>query len=112
MEITNEKEGDVLVLTVKGDLNSHTSPQFEQVLLPAIDSGQSLVLIDAAGMNYISSAGLRVILKARQKLAPKKGKMAICSLPPMVQDVFEMAGFSGVLPLAKTRADALRALHA
>ena len=112
MEITEAKENDVLILTVTGDLNSHTSPVFEQALLPRIDAGELLVLIDGANLKYISSAGLRVFLKARQKLLPRKGKIALCRLQPMVQDVFEMAGFLGVVPILKTREEAMRLLRA
>lgn len=111
MEITEKKELNVLVLTVSGSLDSHTSIKFENTLMPKVEAGELFVLIDGTDLNYISSAGLRVILKAVQKLSPKKGKMALSNLKSNVQEVFEIAGFMGIVSLVPTKEQALRLLN-
>lgn len=108
MEITEKKDRNALILTISGSLDSHTSIKFENTLIPKIDGGELFVVIDGTDLNYISSAGLRVILKAVQKLSPKKGKMALSNLKSNVQEVFEIAGFMGIVSLVPTQEQAVR----
>lgn len=108
MEIAEKKDRNVLILSISGNLDSHTSLKFETTLMPKVEGSEMFVVIDGTDLNYISSAGLRVILKAVQKLSPKKGKMALCNLKSNVQEVFEIAGFMGIVSIVPKQEDALR----
>ena len=110
MEITEARERNVLILAVNGNLDSHTSPAFEKVLLPKVEGDEKFVLIDGTNLKYISSAGLRSVFKAVQKLSPKKGKLGFCSLASNVREVFEIAGFTGVISISPDKETALRQL--
>jgi anti-sigma B factor antagonist len=67
------------------------------------------MIIDFKDLDYISSAGLRVILKATKALKREEGKMMLCDMQDYVKEVFEIAGFDSFLPIVGTMNDALQA---
>ena len=67
------------------------------------------MVIDFKDLEYISSAGLRVILKATKALKREEGKMMLCDMQDYVKEVFEIAGFDSFLPIVGTMDDALQA---
>lgn len=99
MEITQTQIGSAAVFVLKGRLDSKTSQAFEQQLLAAIKDGAQKVLLDFSQLDYISSAGLRVLLLATRALQEKRGAMALCALKPALKNVFDIAGFSQFFPL-------------
>ncbi len=107
MEITQTKQGDILVIGPKGKLDANTSKMFEDRLMPLIDQGHKKVLADFSQLDYISSAGLRVLLLAARKLSESGGKIALCSLRPSIKTVFDIAGFSTVFSVFATQEDAI-----
>ncbi|MEW5735664.1 MAG: STAS domain-containing protein [Thermodesulfobacteriota bacterium] len=107
MEVIEEKNEKALVFAVAGRLDSNTSPAFEQKIMEAIGKGEIKVVVDFAGLDYIASAGMRVVLKAAKELKQKGGAIVLCSLKDYVKEVFEIAGFDSFLPLVATRTDAL-----
>ena len=64
-----------------------------------MDQGEKVVIVDFAGLDYISSAGLRSILSASKKLKGKEGSILLASLKDIVKEVFEISGFSTILPI-------------
>ena len=96
MQITEDRIGDVLVVDVKGRLDSATSPAFETFLLKKIDGGDTRVVLDLAALEYVSSAGLRVFMMAARRLKVVQGRVAVCALQPSVQEVFEISGFTSL----------------
>ena len=107
MEINQEAAGSALVLVPTGRIDSSNARQFEEAVVKALDGGATNVLLDLGGLAYISSAGLRVILMAAQKLKAKGGALRLCSLAPMILEVFEVSGFSKLIPIHKDRGDGL-----
>ena len=89
------KLSDTLV-KAHGSVDSSNAAQFEEELLSAI-SGQTLT-IDAEDLAYISSAGLRVLLKAKKKLT---GELAITNVNPEVFDILDMTGFTQLLTVQR-----------
>jgi anti-anti-sigma factor len=104
--IREEKTGRVLILSVRGDLNAHTSGNFEKHLIGAIDVGADRIAVDASELGYISSAGLRVVLTACKILNGRKGKLCFFALTEPVRDIFELSGFGGVVTFFPDRAAA------
>lgn len=97
MEIRKNKEGNSLEMAVEGRLDTMTAPVFESEIAKSLDGITSLVL-DFAKLEYVSSAGLRVILAA-QKAMNKQGKMSIRNVNDEIMDVFEITGFSDILTI-------------
>ena len=97
MTIEKTVEGMELNLALTGRLDTTTAPQLETELKRSIGGVESLVL-DFAGLEYLSSAGLRVLLAA-QKVMNKQGKMVIRNVNETISEVFEITGFSDILTI-------------
>ena len=107
MEIIEKKENDIYIFTVNGRLDSNTSHELEEKIFGAIKNESYNMIIDFEGLDYISSAGLRVILKASKALKRSEGSIVLCSMQDYVKEVFEIAGFDVFLPIATKINDAL-----
>jgi anti-sigma B factor antagonist len=107
MDIDEEKSDTVSIFRPNGRLDSNTSQGFEQKVFDAISEGAKKMVIDFKNIDYISSAGLRVILKATKTLARDNGKIMLCDMQDYVKEVFEIAGFDAILPIFPTLNEAL-----
>ena len=110
MEIIEEKQNGINIFKLNGRLDSNTSQAFEQRLFQAISDGSKNIIVDFKDLDYISSAGLRVILKATKALNREDGRIMLCSMQDYVKEVFEIAGFDSFLPIVPTLDDAIKAL--
>lgn len=97
MTITKDNNGNELKVTVTGRLDTTTAPELEEELRASIDGVENLVL-DFEGLEYISSAGLRVLL-AMQKIMLKQGSMKVTSVNDVIMDIFEVTGFTEILTI-------------
>ncbi|PWM51223.1 MAG: anti-sigma factor antagonist [Bacillota bacterium] len=97
MTIEKSMEDKQLTLTLTGRLDTTTAPQLEAELKRSIGGVESLVL-DFADLEYLSSAGLRVLLAA-QKVMNKQEKMVIRNVNETISEVFEITGFSDILTI-------------
>ena len=98
LSISKDMKDGSAVYTLTGRLDTVTAPQLEEDLLEAIPSLQALEL-DFAAVDYISSAGLRVLLSAQKKITPAGGSMKLTHVDPMIMGIFEMTGFSDILTI-------------
>ena len=89
------QEGSKLNISLVGRLDTVTSPQLQEVLDSSLN-GITELAFDFAKLDYISSAGLRVLLATNKKMA-KAGKMVIRNVNDVVQEVFDMTGFADIL---------------
>lgn len=97
MTIQQQKNGSSLMLQLEGRLDTATAPQLEACLKESLDGVTSLTL-DFASLDYISSAGLRVLLSA-QKRMNDQGKMVIRNVNDVINEVLEMTGFADILTI-------------
>ena len=95
MTINCNKNGNELTIGLEGRLDITTAPQLESKLKEVLDGTASLVF-DMEKLDYISSAGLRVLLSA-QKVMNKQGEMTIKNANEAVMEIFEVTGFSDIL---------------
>lgn len=95
MTIDKKAEGGKLTIALEGRLDTTTAPQLEGELKHSI-SGVTELILDFAKLEYISSAGLRVLLAA-QKVMNKQGSMVIKNVNATIAEVFEITGFSDIL---------------
>ncbi len=97
INITKELDNHILTLHLAGRIDTVTAPELETAITESIDSITKLIL-DFANVEYISSAGLRVLLSA-QKVMVKKDGMELCMVNQAVSEVFEVTGFSDILTI-------------
>ena len=98
LQITKEKVGEVLTVQIKGDLNVKTSPILEEELKKSIDGIKELIL-DFANVEYISSAGLRVLLAMEKTMRRQQSKMKLLHVNSAVKEIIRLAGFLQVMNL-------------
>jgi anti-sigma B factor antagonist len=108
MEITERQQDDISIFSLSGRLDSNTSPDFEKRLSEVIHQGTRRLVVDCGALDYISSAGLRVILKATKDIKRAEGLLALCAMKDYVREVFEIAGFDTFLPIFTSLEDALQ----
>ncbi len=102
-----ENEGEVTVVKIEGNLDTQTSPEAQDELNRLMDEGSQKLLLDFADLAYISSSRLRVLLAVAKRLAPDAGEMRICNLNDVVNEVFEISGFSTILKVFPSNSEAL-----
>jgi anti-sigma B factor antagonist len=110
MEIIEEKRGPLSTFKLQVRLDSNTSVVFEKRIFDAMSDGTKNVIIDFKELDYISSAGLRVILKATKALKREDGMIRLCAMQDYVKEVFEIAGFDSFLTIVPTLDDALKGM--
>ena len=95
MEITKTTNGSALTLALAGRLETTTAPALDQAIKEELN-GVTELTFDFAGLEYISSAGLRVLLTA-QKAMNKQGAMQIVNANEIVREIFDITGFTDIL---------------
>jgi len=103
MSLSREKQGDVFVASAAGQINSASAAELERQLLEWVEEGERKWVLDMSGVEYISSAGLRVVLLLAKRLKQNSGHLVLCSLQPHVLEVFDISGFLSILDVADTR---------
>ncbi|MDP8227167.1 MAG: STAS domain-containing protein [Candidatus Celaenobacter polaris] len=111
MEIKQDKHGDVAVLNLIGRLDANTSGELESVLIPMIGEGKKKIVLDFSALEYISSAGLRLLLLAAKKLRNNKGNIILCSMKDFIKEIFEISGFTPIFKIVDTKEAALKELE-
>ena len=95
MIINKKKDGSALVIALEGRLDTTTAPELEAELKTCLDGVTDLTL-DMTNLDYISSAGLRVLLSAHKTMM-KQGQMKVINASEIVKEVFDVTGFSDIL---------------
>ena len=97
MIINKKKDGSALVIALEGRLDTTTAPDLEKELKNSLDGITDLTL-DMTNLDYISSAGLRVLLTAHKAMM-KQGQMKVTNASDIVREVFDVTGFSDILTI-------------
>ena len=103
MQIEQASVGAVRVLAPVGRIDTTTSAAVEEALRRTVDAGGRELVVDLEGVDYISSAGLRVFLVLAQRLRNEQGRLVLCGLPEPVRQVFHLAGFIPLFEIERTR---------
>jgi anti-sigma B factor antagonist len=107
MKIENREAQDIKILAFEGNLDTDTSPEAEAKINELISGGAEKLVVNFEQLNFISSAGLRVLLATAKKLKGSAGELRICGLNATVQEVFDISGFSTILNVQATEDEAL-----
>ena len=107
MDVTVERFGDVLSLSVKGRVDYTTAPRFNEAVDDALVDTDRALILDFRELAFIGSAGLRVILTKAKALQARNAQLLLCALSDPVREVFRVTGFAQLLPI-HADADAAR----
>ena len=112
MTISDAPEGGVIVVSPRGRIDSTTSALLDRHLQGLAAAGQTRVVVDFTGVDYISSAGLRVLLALAKRGRDQKGRVALFGMNDSVRQVFDLAGFVALFTITPTRAEAVQSAMA
>ena len=107
MEIDQKIINNVPIIMVAGRIDAATSKDLESTLNDLIEKNNTTIVIDLAGVEYISSVGLRVMLAALKKVRPKQGDVKLAALQPFVKEVFEITGFTKLFTIYPNQGEAI-----
>ena len=98
MTINELKEGNKLTIAISGRIDTITAPELEQVINSGLN-GINELIFDLAELEYMSSAGLRVMLTAKKKMDTQGGKMTVRNVNETIMEIFEITGFADILTI-------------
>lgn len=101
MDIQEQRQGNVIVLGPVGRLDSLSCREFEGRLLSALNESGAVV-VNCTALDYISSAGLRVLLVAAKQARAASGRLALAALRDSPREVFDISGFSAIFAIHPT----------
>jgi anti-sigma B factor antagonist len=108
MTINEIKNDGVSIIEIEGRLDTTNYAVLESKLMTMLDRGDVKIIVDCKNMEYISSSGLRVFLMALKKATLFKGRFVLSSLQQTILEIFEIAGFTSIFEIYKTREEALK----
>lgn len=111
MEIKNEKIDGQEVISLSGRIDSTAATEFEEKIIGIIDGACYTLIIDFLKVQFISSAGLRVLLLSAKKVKPHGGKILLCNMSKDVREVFDISGFSSIFDIHDTVKAAIDSLR-
>lgn len=111
MDMHEEQVDRVTALSVKGRIDSTTSVTFGQKLESFVAVPEGRVIVDFRDLDYISSAGFRVLLVAAKRAEDVGSRMALCGLSPKVRQLFDLGGFLDLFLIAGSRDEAVAAVR-
>jgi anti-anti-sigma factor len=102
MELDHAKEGENLIITIKGRLDATTALVADNAIKDIMKEDCPRIFFNLKDLEYLSSGGLRVILGVAKEIRRKEGKLVLCSLNPFVKEIFVVSGFESLIPIADT----------
>lgn len=107
MEIVTNWEENIMILKLRGRLDTNASVDFEQQVEEAIKFSKKSMILDFSELEYICSSGLRVIIQAAKKLKTLQGELVLCSMEDYIKEVFEISGFDSFLMIFASKEEAV-----
>ncbi|CAH1231348.1 Putative anti-sigma factor antagonist BtrV [Paenibacillus allorhizoplanae] len=110
MIITEQLQGDIVLVSLQGRLDGNTSASLESAFAKLVEQGNGKFVFNLQGLDYVSSAGLRSLLSAAKMVKVIQGKLALARMNEQVKEVFDMSGFSSIFKLYETEDEAVNAI--
>lgn len=109
VDMTEHPVNDILILKFAGRLDAAASPMMERKIVDLIEKGHTKLIMNFAGVDYLSSAGMRLLLSVSKRLQDKTGKLVLAAVHPDVMEVIQMAGFDALLTIVEQESEAIEA---
>ena len=100
MEINQKEKNGIVFLAFKGRMDGSSAVEAEETVKNIFKGENNRLLFDFEFLEYLSSAGLRVVLGAAKEIKRRDGKFVLCALNSYVKEVFEVSGFGAIIPIA------------
>ncbi len=111
MEVTTRQKDGVLIAELTGKLDTSTSGSAQDKLVQCVKDGETKIILNLKDLEYVSSAGLRVILVISKLLQGNKGEFRLCSPNEIVEEVLKISGFNSLLRIFDTEQDAIDSIN-
>jgi anti-anti-sigma factor len=108
MDVFENKKNGWMILELKGRLDAVTSPMVRGKIVSIVDRGEKMLFLDCSGLDYISSAGLRVLFEVAYKIQDLKGKIACYGVNSNVRKIFNLVDLTLEIPIFNSQEDALK----
>jgi len=105
-EVAREDHSDISILRLKGFLDAHTAPNFEQAIQELIEENRYNIIVSMSDLNYISSAGLGVFMGFIEEIREKEGDIKLTNMTDKVFKVFDLLGFPALYQIFKEEMEA------
>ena len=106
MDIFESKKSGWLILELKGRMDALTSPQVREKIITAIDQGEQKLLLDCTGLDYVSSAGIRVLFEAAYKMQDQEGKIGCYGVNDNVRHIFNLSDIASEIAIFSVQEEA------
>jgi len=107
-EIFNRDVNDIAIIDIKGYLDAHTAPEFEQGLQDLVDASQFKIVVNCNDLSYISSAGLGVFMEFIEEVRENNGDIKLSNMNNRVYKVFDLLGFPNLYEIYKKEEEAVK----
>lgn len=107
IKFQENEEDNKLIIRISGRLDATSSPKLEKKLTQRINSGYKQLLLDFSAVEYLSSAGMRLLLSFTKKLKNEKGALVLFGLTKGIMDIIKMGGFESILDICENEKEAL-----
>lgn len=107
MTIAIESAAQAQIVSLQGQINSTNAATTEAEILALVTAERKNLLLDFSALDYISSAGLRLVLVVAKRLKQEGGQLVLCGMQSHIREVFDISGFLAILNVADTRSEAL-----
>jgi anti-sigma B factor antagonist len=107
MNINQESEGNIVILALEGRLDTLNFALLEKEMKLLIEKSQKNIVLDCLDLDYVSSSGLRILLKSLKLVDTVQGRFTICSLQPQIVQIFKISGFDHLFEIYPGRKEAV-----
>lgn len=107
MEMKEESQGKVKIVSLRGRLDASVSPAVEKQLQALMDRGEHRLVLDLSDLTYISSLGLRVFIAVAKGVQKVNGKLALSGLNDHIYEIFKIAHFTSIFSIYPSREEAV-----
>ena len=107
MNIKQESEGNIVILTLEGRLDTLNFALLDKEITSLIEKNQKNIILDCDDLDYVSSSGLRILLKALKQVNSAGGRFTICHLQPQIIQIFKISGFDHLFEIYPGRKEAV-----
>jgi anti-sigma B factor antagonist len=105
--IRSKIDGDIAVIYPKGHLDAHNVERFEKEIVKLLGNSVVRIVVNCKDLNYISSAGMGIIMGYLDEIREKKGDIKLCAVSDRVYEIFDLVGFTDIYDFVKDEVDAV-----
>lgn len=111
MKIVEEKKGKITVFSLEGRLDSNTCSDVEKRILDSINSGVKAIILDFSALDYISSAGIRILVHCHKELEKQGGNIILSGIPKPIENVLYITGFLPYFKIYERKGQAIASIE-